>query len=150
MTSPRRFLPPWTAEVTPNCFIVRDANGQALSYAYYEMSPVAARRPSCSAKTRPAGSRRISRSCQSCCGGAADTRATFWRGQRGEFRARSACRISPNRKVFSQGCGGWVRVWTAAIPLALSLLMSENENAPPVEARRFVMWSGGRMVMQRF
>ena len=36
MTSPRRFLPPWTAEVTPNCFIVRDANGQALSYLYYE------------------------------------------------------------------------------------------------------------------
>jgi len=23
----RRFLAPWTAEVTPNCFIVRDANG---------------------------------------------------------------------------------------------------------------------------
>jgi hypothetical protein len=32
----RRFPPPWTAEVTPNCFIVRDANGQALSYIYYE------------------------------------------------------------------------------------------------------------------
>jgi hypothetical protein len=26
----RRFPSPWTAEVTPNCFIVRDANGQAL------------------------------------------------------------------------------------------------------------------------
>ena len=32
----RRFPPPWAAEVTPNCFIVRDANGQALSYVYYE------------------------------------------------------------------------------------------------------------------
>ena len=32
----RRFPPPWTAELTPNCFIVRDANGQALSYIYYE------------------------------------------------------------------------------------------------------------------
>jgi len=30
----RRFPPPWSAEVTPNCFIVRDANGQALSYIY--------------------------------------------------------------------------------------------------------------------
>jgi hypothetical protein len=30
--STRRFPPPWSAEVTPNCFIVRDANGQALSY----------------------------------------------------------------------------------------------------------------------
>src|SRR6266516_2740949 len=35
----RRFPPPWTAEVTPNCFIVRDANGQALSYVYYESEP---------------------------------------------------------------------------------------------------------------
>ena len=33
------FPPPWTAEVTPNCFIVRDANGQALSYIYYESEP---------------------------------------------------------------------------------------------------------------
>jgi hypothetical protein len=35
----RRFPPPWTVEVTPNCFIVRDANGQALSYVYYESEP---------------------------------------------------------------------------------------------------------------
>ena len=35
----RRFPSPWTAEVTPNCFIVRDANGQALSYIYYECEP---------------------------------------------------------------------------------------------------------------
>jgi hypothetical protein len=34
-----RFPPPWTAEFTPNCFIVRDANGQALSYVYYENEP---------------------------------------------------------------------------------------------------------------
>jgi hypothetical protein len=24
---PRRFLTPWSAELTPNCFIVRDAEG---------------------------------------------------------------------------------------------------------------------------
>jgi|SRR5215472_8317682 len=30
----RRFPPPWTAEVTPNCFIVRDADGQQLAYVY--------------------------------------------------------------------------------------------------------------------
>jgi hypothetical protein len=35
----RRFPPPWTAEVTPNCFIVRDASGQAVSYVYYESEP---------------------------------------------------------------------------------------------------------------
>ena len=32
----RRFPPPWTAQVTPNRFIVRDANGQQLAYVYYE------------------------------------------------------------------------------------------------------------------
>ena len=31
----RRFPPPWTVEVTPNCFVVRDANGQQLAYVYY-------------------------------------------------------------------------------------------------------------------
>src|SRR5262249_11234670 len=35
----RRFPPPWTAEVTPNCFVVRYANGRALSYVYYECEP---------------------------------------------------------------------------------------------------------------
>ena len=35
----RLFPPPWSAEVTPNCFIVRDVNGQALSYVYYESEP---------------------------------------------------------------------------------------------------------------
>ena len=37
MPSARCFLPPWTVEEanTP-CFIVRDANGQALGYFYFE------------------------------------------------------------------------------------------------------------------
>jgi len=35
----RRFPPPWSAEVTPNCFIVRDADGQQLAYVYYESEP---------------------------------------------------------------------------------------------------------------
>jgi len=39
MPTQRRFRPPWSAEVTPNCFIVRDADGQALSYVYYENEP---------------------------------------------------------------------------------------------------------------
>src|SRR6516164_5628648 len=34
-----RFPPPWTAELTPNCFIVRDADGQQLAYVYYESEP---------------------------------------------------------------------------------------------------------------
>ena len=35
MTPPRpvrRFPPPWSVEETDACFIVRDANGQALAY----------------------------------------------------------------------------------------------------------------------
>ena len=35
----RRFPPPWTVEETDACFIVRDANGQALAYVYFEDEP---------------------------------------------------------------------------------------------------------------
>jgi hypothetical protein len=35
----RRFEPPWSTEVTPNCFIVLDANGQQLAYVYFEDEP---------------------------------------------------------------------------------------------------------------
>ena len=37
--TPRRFPPPWSAEVTLNSFIVRDANGQALACVYFEDEP---------------------------------------------------------------------------------------------------------------
>ena len=36
---PRRFPPPWIAEETDACFIVRDANGQALACVYFEGEP---------------------------------------------------------------------------------------------------------------
>ena len=40
MPSPRRFPPPWTlAENNDACFIVRDKNGQALGYFYFEEEP---------------------------------------------------------------------------------------------------------------
>jgi hypothetical protein len=39
MPSVHRFPPPWTAEETDACFIVRDANGQALAYVYFEEEP---------------------------------------------------------------------------------------------------------------
>ena len=39
MPSTRRFPAPWSAELTPNCFIVRDADGQQLAYIYYESEP---------------------------------------------------------------------------------------------------------------
>ena len=36
MPSARRFPPPWSVEETAPCFIVRDANGQALAFVYCE------------------------------------------------------------------------------------------------------------------
>jgi hypothetical protein len=35
----RRFPAPWTIEDTGACFIVRDHNGHALIYAYFENEP---------------------------------------------------------------------------------------------------------------
>jgi hypothetical protein len=32
----RRFPPPWSVEEMDACFIVRDHNGQALAYVYFE------------------------------------------------------------------------------------------------------------------
>ena len=39
----RRFPPPWSADETDACLIVRDANGQALAYVDFEDEP--GRRP---------------------------------------------------------------------------------------------------------
>ena len=36
MSDGRRFPPPWSVEDTPACFIVRDRDGKALAYVYYE------------------------------------------------------------------------------------------------------------------
>jgi hypothetical protein len=35
----RRFPPPWIVEEQPACFVVRDHNGQALAYVYFEDEP---------------------------------------------------------------------------------------------------------------
>jgi hypothetical protein len=35
----RRFPPPWSAELQPNYYVVRDANKQQLAYVYYENKP---------------------------------------------------------------------------------------------------------------
>jgi hypothetical protein len=35
----RRFPPPWSAEEQDACFVVRDANGHAIAYVYFEDEP---------------------------------------------------------------------------------------------------------------
>jgi hypothetical protein len=35
----RRFPAPWSAEVQPNYYVVRDANGQQIAYVYYSNDP---------------------------------------------------------------------------------------------------------------
>jgi hypothetical protein len=36
----RYFPPPWLVEELDNCFVVKDANGQALAYMYFEKESV--------------------------------------------------------------------------------------------------------------
>ena len=35
----RRFPPPWSAELQPNHYVVRDADGQQIAYLYYSNDP---------------------------------------------------------------------------------------------------------------
>jgi hypothetical protein len=70
MPSPRRFQPPWTIdEANDACFIVRDANGQALGYFYFENE--AGRRTAASLLTKDEARRMAANfaSCRNCCGG---------------------------------------------------------------------------------
>ncbi len=49
----RRFPPPWSVDdpgkkLGHDCYVVRDANGHALAYVYFEGKRDAGRRSSCS------------------------------------------------------------------------------------------------------
>jgi hypothetical protein len=39
LVTTRRFPPPWSAELQPNYYVIRDANGQQLAYIYYSNEP---------------------------------------------------------------------------------------------------------------
>jgi hypothetical protein len=41
--SARRFPPPWSIDELAECLIVRDANGQALGYVYFDEAPIVER-----------------------------------------------------------------------------------------------------------
>ena len=36
----RRFPPPWSMQELDGCFVIKDANGQALAYMYFEKEPL--------------------------------------------------------------------------------------------------------------
>jgi hypothetical protein len=64
----RRFPPAWTIEEHNDaCFIVRDNNGQARAYFYFEDKPGRRSRRSCLPRTRPAAWPRTSPSGLTCC-----------------------------------------------------------------------------------
>jgi len=68
MTS-RRFPPPWDIEEhNRSCFIVRDNNGQALAYVYFETEPERRTAPICSRVMKRGGLRRKLPSCRTCYG----------------------------------------------------------------------------------
>jgi hypothetical protein len=48
----RRFPPPWKAEETNACLIVKDDNGQALAYVYFEDEPGRVKSPGLSSRAR--------------------------------------------------------------------------------------------------
>jgi hypothetical protein len=53
MPQSRRFPPPWSVdEYNDACFIVKDKNGQALAYVYFEDAAVWRTAPTCSPATR--------------------------------------------------------------------------------------------------
>jgi hypothetical protein len=39
LPAPRRFPPPWSVDEQDACFVVRDHNGQQLTYVYFEDEP---------------------------------------------------------------------------------------------------------------
>ena len=75
----RRFPPPWTVEERPACFIISDANGQALAYVYYEEE--SSRRTAGKLMTYDEARRIAATSCRSC-QGRARTKSEVSRTQR--------------------------------------------------------------------
>ena len=39
LSTPRRFPAPWSAELQPNYYVLRDADGQQPAYIYYSNDP---------------------------------------------------------------------------------------------------------------
>ena len=55
-----RFPRPWSVDEPDSCFIVRDDNGQALAYVYFEEEPGGRAAAKLLTATRPTASRRTS------------------------------------------------------------------------------------------
>jgi hypothetical protein len=75
----RRFPPPWTVdEANAACFIVKDNNGHALAYVYYEQEP--GRRAAANLLTRDEARRIVVNiaTCRSCHSGRRRMGKTRW------------------------------------------------------------------------
>jgi hypothetical protein len=79
MPSARRFPPPWIVDEHTESFIVRDKNGQALGYFYFEDEPGRRSAAKLLTKTRRGGWLQTSPSCRSC----GRTCPARWTGARG-------------------------------------------------------------------
>jgi hypothetical protein len=76
---PRHFPPPWSVQELDSCFVVKDANGQALAYMYFEKEPLRRyRRRELLTLTRPSGSPPCLPHCQSCLARAKRTYSKIW------------------------------------------------------------------------
>jgi hypothetical protein len=62
MTGSHRVPPPWSVEETDACFVIRDANGQAIAYVYFEDEP--GRQAAAKLMTRDEARRRSSVGCK--------------------------------------------------------------------------------------
>jgi hypothetical protein len=81
----RRFPPPWSVEERPACFIVRDANGQALAYVYYEEEPGRRSAAKLMSLTKRGASPQTSPSYQSCSRNLRKARVTCCTADPGSF-----------------------------------------------------------------
>jgi hypothetical protein len=63
----RHFPPPWSVEQLDSCFVVKDLNGQALAYVYFEKEPRRRFRRELLTRDEGSASRPFLPSCRNCC-----------------------------------------------------------------------------------
>jgi hypothetical protein len=122
---PRRFPPPWTVEETQPCFIVRDANKQALAFVYCEDEP--GRRAAASLLTRDEGAIIFKHACALGCEGIVSKRLGS-RYRAGRKNPAAPDETGPHRRVVTKKKPRDFR------PRARLLSPPNRSTAEPIEA----------------